>query len=336
VTNAHGRFAAGGVAMALGAAVLFSLNGTASKLVLEAGMSPLRLVEIRCAGAAACLVAIVAARSPGSLRVPARELGFLAVYGVTGIAMVQFFYLVAISRLPVGIALLLEFTAPLLVALWVRFVRGEPVRRRVWAALVLCLTGLSLVTEVWTGLSLDGLGILAGMGAALALATYYLLGERGLVRRDSLSLAAWSFVFAGLLWSAVQPWWTFPVGLLADDVALPGPLAGAVAPVWLLVAFVVLAGTVAPFLLVLGAIGRIGPARSGLLGMSEPVGAGLVAWIVLGEVLSSTQVVGVAVVLVGIVLAETARRRRALAPPGRVDPTAVEPRVPRPKRTEVF
>jgi drug/metabolite transporter (DMT)-like permease len=322
--------------MALLAAVLFSFSGSASKLVLEAGLSPLRLVEIRCVGAALCLLALVAARHPASLRATPRELGFLAVYGITGIAMVQFFYLVAISRLPVGIALLLEFTAPLLVALWVRFVRGEPVRRRVWAALVLCLTGLSLVTEVWTGRSLDGLGVLAGAGAALALAIYYLLGERGLVRRDPLSLAAWTFVFAGLLWSAVQPWWTFPVGVLAQEVALPGPLTGAVVPVWVLAAFVVLLGTVAPFLLVLGAIGRIGPARSGLLGMSEPVGAGVVAWIVLGEVLSGPQLIGAVVVLAGIVLAETARRRRALAPPGRVDPAAVEPRVPRHKRTEVF
>lgn len=295
--------------LALAAALLFAVNGTVSKLVLEAGMSSLRLVELRSVGAAVCLFALALATRPRALRAGPRELTFLAVFGVTGIAFVQWFYFVAIARLPVGIALLIQFTAPLMIALWVRFVRGEQVRARVWAALALCLVGLSLVAQVWTGFTLDGIGVLAAFGAALALATYFLLGERGLGRRDALSLSAWTFAFSGLLWSLVQPWWTFPVDVLARDVALPGPFDGLPAPVWSLTVCIVLLGTVAPFLLVLFAIGQLGPARVGLIGMAEPVGAGLVAWVVLGEVLDGVQLVGAVLVLVGIVLAETSRRR---------------------------
>lgn len=294
--------------MALGAAALFAVNATASKVLMQAGLTSVQLVALRSAGAAGCLMGLVAATRPAALRVRRDELAYLAVFGVTGIAFVQWFYFVALQRLPVGIALLLEYTAPLMVALWVRFVRGEPVRRRVWAALVLCLAGLGVVAQVWNGLRLDGLGVAAGFAAAVSLAAYYLLGEHGLGRRDSLSLSAWTFAFSALLWAVVQPWWEFPFHVLAAGMALPGPLAAVTAPAWTLAAWVVLLGTVAPFLLVLGAIGKLGAHRVGLLGMAEPVAAGMVAWVLLGEVLSGVQLLGAGVVLAGIALAETSRR----------------------------
>jgi drug/metabolite transporter (DMT)-like permease len=295
--------------MAVAAAVLFAVNGTMSKTALQAGLTPLWLVELRSVGAAVCLFALAGATRPRALRVTWVELRFLAVLGVVGIALVQVLYFVAIARLPVGIALLLEYTAPLLVALWVRFVRGEPLRARVWAALLLCLGGLALVARVWAGLTLDGLGVLAGLAAAVSLAAYYLLGERGLNDRDALSLSAWGFLFSALLWTVWQPWWNAPVDVLSDVVALPGPLRGAEVHVWALVGLIVVVGTVVPFLLVLGAIRHLTATRVGLIGMLEPVGAGLVAWIVLGEVLSTVQLVGGIVVLAGIVLAETSRQR---------------------------
>jgi drug/metabolite transporter (DMT)-like permease len=297
-----------GVVMALGAAVLFAVNATASKVLMEAGLTSVQLVALRSAGAALCLLGLVAVTRPAALRVTRDELAYLAVFGITGIAFVQWFYFVAIRRLPVGIALLLEYTAPLLVALWVRFVRHEQVRRRVWAALVLCMGGLAVVAQVWSGLRLDAVGVAAGLAAAVSLAAYYLLGEHGLGRRDSLSLSAWTFFFSALLWSVVQPWWQFPFAVLGADMALPGPLSAFAAPGWTLGAWVVLLGTVAPFLLVLGAIGKLGAHRVGLLGMAEPVAAGMVAWVLLGEVLTGVQLVGAGIVMVGIALAETARR----------------------------
>lgn len=303
-----------GAAMAVGGALLFAVNGTVSKVVLGAGVSAMRLVELRCVGAALFLFGWVAATRPASLRVGRKELGFLLVYGVLGIALVQWFYLVAIARMPVGVALLLEFTAPLLVALWVRFVRRERVRARIWVALGCCLVGLALVAQVWRGATLDGIGVLAGIAAAVALAAYFLLGERAVGGRDTPSLAAWAFVFAGVLWSILQPWWTLPTEVLAADVGLPGPFDAVVAPVWLLVVWVVALGTVVPFLLTLGAIRNLGATRSGLIGTVEPVAAGMVAWVVLGEVLAPIQVVGALVVVAGIALAETARPPRTEHP----------------------
>jgi drug/metabolite transporter (DMT)-like permease len=300
--------------MALAAASLFAVNGTVSKLVLRAGVSALHLVELRSLGGAVCLFAVVAVVRPRALRVSRRELGFLAVYGVVGIGLVQWFYFVAIERLPVAIALLLEYSAPLLVALWVRFVRREQVRPRMWGALALSLVGLGLVTKVWAGVSLDVVGVLAGAAAAVALAAYYLLGERGLGQRDTLSLTAWTLGFSGLLWSVVQPWWTLPFELLGASIALPAAVGGSFVPVWTLIAHIVLFGTVGAFLLVMGAIRALGPTRVGLIGMAEPVGAGIVAWLVLGELLDGLQLVGGAVVLLSIALAETARLGRTADP----------------------
>jgi len=308
-TDAPGRHAGTtGLVLVAGSAVLFGANGTVSKLALGSGLSALRLVEARSLGAALLLLGALALARPASLRVRGwREAAFLAGAGVTGIALVQFFYFVAIARLPVSVALLLEFLAPVLVALWLRFARGRPVAPRTWVAIGLCLGGLALVAQVWRGLVLDGWGVLAGLAAAATLAVYYLTADRGLASRDAVSLAAWTFAAAALFWAALLPWWTFPVHVLDDAVALPGPLAGAVVPLWALVAWVVVLGTVVPYAMVLAGVARIGPTTAGLVGMLEPVLAGLVAWLVLGEALAPVQLVGGAVVLAGLALAQSAR-----------------------------
>jgi drug/metabolite transporter (DMT)-like permease len=278
-----------------------------SKIVMAAGLSSLRLVEVRCLGAALLFAAIAAWRRPASLRIGWRELGFVAVYGVVGLALVQWLYLFALGRIPVSISLLIEFTAPLLIALWVRYVRREPVHRRIWLALALVLAGLALVARVWAGLTLDTLGVVASSLAAVSLAAYYLLGERALADRDAWSLAAWSFGAAAAFWAVLQPWWSYPFGQLDAPVGLRGDGAGTLVPTWALVLWVVVLGTFAPFSLVLAALGRIGATRVGLVGTSEPPLAGVIAWLVIGETLAPVQVAGAVVVLAGIVLAESSR-----------------------------
>ena len=304
-----------GVAAAAGAAVLFGINGTVSKVALEAGLTETRLVQLRSAGAAICLLLVVAARRPASLRVQRHEIAFLVMAGIVGIGLVQWLYFVAIARLPVGIALLLEYLAPVLVAVWVRFVRHEPVRPRIWVALALCLVGLGVVAEVWSGLTLDGLGVIAGLAAAASLAIYYLTSEHGLGRRDPLSLAAWTFTAAAVFWTVLQPPWSYAWAQLGDPVALPGPFAGAEVPLWTLVAWIVVLGTVIPYGLVLVSLANLGATRTGLLGMAEPVTSAIVAWVVLDEVLSGVQLLGAVLVIFGIVAAETARRAPPDVPP---------------------
>jgi drug/metabolite transporter (DMT)-like permease len=221
--------------------------------------------------------------------------------------MVQWLYFVAIQRMPVGIALLFEYTAPLMVALWVRFVQKQPVKSRLWLGLACALSGLALVAQFWKGMTLDPIGLVSAVGAGAALACYYLMGEHGQRERDPISLMAFSFGFSAILWAIVSPWPGFPLGQLTHTVDLPGALPGSV-PLWVLVFWIILFGTVTPFLLVLFAVARLGPARVGLIGMLEPVSAGIIAWVLLGESLNTIQIIGTVIVLVGIVLAETARQ----------------------------
>jgi drug/metabolite transporter (DMT)-like permease len=300
-----------GVLLAIAAAVLFAVNGNVSKVALQNGISSLELVSARSAGTALILLGITALTNPAALRVSRRELGFLALYGLTGIAMVQWLYFVAIQRMPVGIALLFEYTAPLMVALWVRFVQKQPVKSRLWLGLACALGGLALVAQFWKGMTLDPIGLISALGAGAALASYYLMGEHGQRERDPISLMGFCFGFSAILWAIVSPWPGFPFARLSHAVDLPGALAGST-PLWLMVLWIIVLGTVAPFLLVLFAVSRLGPARVGLIGMLEPVGAGIIAWVLLGESLNSVQIVGTVIVLVGIVLAETARQ----PPPG--------------------
>jgi drug/metabolite transporter (DMT)-like permease len=295
-----------GHAVTVLAAGLFAVNGTVSTLALQAGLPAPRLTALRCTGAAVGLLVALALASPRRLRLTWREVPFLAVFGVVGVALTQYLYYVAIGRLPVGIALIFEMSAPVLIALHVRLVRRERVRRRLWLALLLSLCGLVLVAQAWRGGgALDPVGVGAGLVAAVCLATYYLMGERGTVARDPVALTCWSFVAAALFWAAVAPWWRFDPGVLGGRV--PAGLGELRLPLWVLVAWIVVLGAIVPFWLSIAALPHLSPTTAGLVATVEPVFASVVAWCWLGQVLSGWQIAGGVVVLVGIGLAQTAR-----------------------------
>jgi drug/metabolite transporter (DMT)-like permease len=289
------------------AALLFAVNGAVSKVILANGVSSARLAQVRSTGALLVLALGIVLVRPRLLRIGRRELGFLAVFGIAGLAAVQLFYFLAIHRIAIGIALLLQYLAPLLVALWARYAMHEPVRRRIWVALACALSGLALMVEVWNGLGLDAAGVAYALAAALAYATYILLAERAVARRDPFSVSCYGFLFAALFWAIVQPWWSFPTAVPGRETSLLGHLDTVHAPVWALMTWMILLGTIVPFGLVVAALRDISATRAGIVAMLEPVAGTVIAYAWLGETLSTVQVAGGLVVLVGIVLAQTAR-----------------------------
>jgi drug/metabolite transporter (DMT)-like permease len=293
--------------MVISAALLFALNGTVSKVVLQSGISSLELTQVRATGAFVAFALVLALTRRERLRLSLRELPYLVVFGIAGVALVQWLYFVSIGRLPIGIALLIEYIAPILIALWAWAVLKEAIRRRIWVALVLAVVGLAIVVEVWSGVSLDGLGVAAALAAAVAYAVYVLMAERAVRRRDPASLTAYGFLFAGLFWALVQPVWRFPVDRVDDSVSLLGHLERFSLPVWLLLLYVVVAGTSITFLLVASALRHVSATRVGIVAMLEPVAASGVAFLWLGESFGTPQLVGGAIVLTGILLAQTAR-----------------------------
>ncbi len=298
-----------GYALLLTGTLLFALNGTVVKSILLSGVSAVTLSETRAMGAFVILFAIVAITRPRALRVSRGEWKLLLAYGVIGVSMTQFLYFVAIERMPIGIALIIEFTAPIWVVLWVRFGRREAVRGTVWVGLLLAILGLALIAQVWQGFTLDGLGMAAAFGAAIALALFFILGEharRGDPPRDAISLTMWGMGGAALFWLLVPPWGFSKWGAYSG-VSEPLAGSGPQLPLWVLTLWMVVMGTVVPFALAMKALAYISAAQASIIGMTEPLIASIIAWIALAEVFTPVQMVGGVVVLLGVYLAERSR-----------------------------
>jgi drug/metabolite transporter (DMT)-like permease len=293
-----------GYLQVLAGASLFALNAGASKVVLEAGTEPARLAALRCTGAAVGLLLMLLITNPRSLPLARRDIPTMIVLGLSGAALIQWFYFVAIDRLPVGIALLVEFTGPLMVAVYSRVVLRHAMHRRIWLALGLALGGLALVAQVWRDVGLDAIGLAAAFAAAGCLATFHLLGKHTLQRRDPLSLSFWMFAFASVFWAIAQPWWNFDATVLVDEVSLLGALGDISVPVWLPLAWVVILGTLAPYAFEVAALTNLAPTTAGVVGMTEPVLAAAVAWIWLEQGLGAIQIAGGLVVLVAVLLVQ--------------------------------
>jgi drug/metabolite transporter (DMT)-like permease len=307
VPPASNRSQAVGVVMYLVAAFLFALNGSVAKAQIEAGLNAVQVTEIRTLGCAVVLLIVVALTKPSSLKVRRSEVPFLLLFGILAYLLTPFLFFLSVSLLPVAIAALLAFLAPVLVALWLRFVKREPVGRGIWVALALVIVGLLLVSQVWSGMTLSALGVFYGLLTAAALAAYLLLGEEGARRRDVMSLAFWGFAIATVTWSILAPWWNFPWAILGTTTSLlEGRITGI--PVWSLVILMIVVSVV-PFVLVLMSLQRIGAQRGGILGTTEPVWAALIAFVLLGEVISPVQGLGGLVVLAGVIVAELASQR---------------------------
>lgn len=296
-----------GAVMYLIAAFLFALNGSVAKAQIEAGLNAVQVTQIRTLGCAAVLFVVVALTRPASLKVRKAEVPFLLLFGILAYLLTPFLFFLSVSLLPVAIAALLAFLAPVLVALWLRFVKREQVGRGIWVALALVIGGLLLVSQVWSGMTLNPLGVFYGLLTAAALAAYLLLGEEGSRRRDVLSLAFWGFAIATVTWSVLAPWWNFPWSTMSTTTSmLDGQVTGI--PVWSLVILMIVVSVV-PFVLVLMSLQRIGAQRGGILGTTEPVWAALIAFVLLGEVISPIQGLGGLIVLAGVIVAEFASQR---------------------------
>lgn len=287
--------------------LFFAISSIPAKLAMEAGLSAWRLTQIRTIGAFLILFLYVYSKNKKSLRIKRKELPILISFGVFGFAAVNLLYFLAIERLNVGIALIIEFTAPIWIALWLRFIQKKIVSRLMWWGLVVGLTGLALIAQVWRGLTLDGLGVFYALMCAFALTVYFLVGEKLVGVKSSEATMALGLGISSAFFAIIQPWWSFPFEQLQEVVQLTGRLSEISVPTYLLVLWVIIFGTAIPYFLVLTGLRGLSAATTSAIGMSEPVFGGIFAWIFLYEKLNFTQSVGVVVVLVGIYLANRAR-----------------------------
>jgi drug/metabolite transporter (DMT)-like permease len=290
-------------------ALMFSSNGIASKLLLDGHITAWRLAQIRALSACAILAIYLWRKAPQTFRIKRSEILPLVSYGIIGIAMVQALYFLAISRMHVSIALLIEFTAPVWIVVYLRVIKRRHVPNQMWLALILALTGLALIAQIWDGLTLDGIGVIAGFGASFALAFCFLCGESLTEKRDNQSITMWGFFFAGFAWCLVLPIWNFPFDVFTTAIPLEGALEGSSTPGWMLILYVVLIGTIFPYLCVMAGLKNLKASTTSTFGLLEPIFAGIVAWIWFAESWTVIQLIGGVVVIAGIYMADQARSK---------------------------
>ncbi|MFJ8146234.1 EamA family transporter [Streptomyces sp. NPDC096048] len=302
-----------GLGLALASAVAFGGSGVAAKPLIEAGLDPLHVVWLRVAGAALVMLPL-AVRHRALLR---RRPGLLAGFGLLAVAGVQACYFAAISRIPVGVALLVEYLAPALVLGWVRFVQRRPVTRAAALGVVLAVGGLACVVEVWSGLGFDALGLLLALGAACCQVGYFVLSDQGSEAGeeapDPLGVIAYGLLVGAAVLTVVARPWSMDWSVLTHDVPMDGtPVAAG-----LLLAWIVLIATVLAYVTGIVAVRRLSPQVAGVVACLEAVIATVLAWVLLGEHLSAPQIIGGVVVLVGAFIAQSSTPAK-----GSTDPVA--------------
>ncbi|MEY9489984.1 drug/metabolite transporter (DMT)-like permease [Streptomyces calvus] len=299
-----------GLGLALLSAIAFGGSGVAAKPLIEAGLDPLHVVWLRVAGAALVMLPL-AVRHRDLLR---RRPGLLAGFGLLAVAGVQACYFAAISRIPVGVALLVEYLAPALVLGWVRFVQRRPVTRAAAVGVVLAVGGLACVVEVWSGLGFDALGLLLALGAACCQVGYFVLSDHGGdgdEAADPLGVIAYGLLVGAAVLTVVARPWTMDWSVLTGTARMDGTPVAA----FVLLAWIVLVATVAAYVTGVVSVRRLSPQVAGVVACLEAVIATVLAWVLLGEHLSAPQIVGGAVVLTGAFIAQSSAPARSSGEP---------------------
>nr|WP_190084177.1 EamA family transporter [Streptomyces longisporoflavus] len=290
-----------GLALALVSALAFGGSGVAAKPLIEAGLDPLHVVWLRVAGAALVMLPVAWRHRGLLLRRPALLLGF----GLLAVAGVQACYFAAISRIPVGVALLVEYLAPALVLGWVRFVQRRPVTRAAAVGVVLAVGGLACVVEVWAGLSFDAVGLLLALGAACCQVGYFVLSDQGSDAGDDapdpLGVIAYGLLIGAVVLTVVARPWGMDWSVLAGSADMDGSAV----PAWVLICWIVLLATVVAYVTGVLSVRRLSPQVAGVVACLEAVIATVLAWVMLGEHLSAPQIIGGAVVLAGAFIAQS-------------------------------
>ena len=295
-----------GAIFALAGVVLFGLNASTSKVTMAAGISPEELVIFRSLATALGAGIALALTKPKAFKVRPKEWKNLILFGIFGVALMQWSYSNAVANLPVGIALLIEYTAIVIVPLVSLWLFKEKVLPRLWFAIAMVLGGLVVVSKIWDG-GLNPVGVMFAVAAAMFLSFYFLMGEHTLRNRDTLSTLFYSMSISALFWLIVTPWWNFDTSLFGQTVSLTGNLEQFELPVWVMLAWIGVFGSFLPMLFSFLALTHLRATSVGVISTAETVMAFVFGWAWLNERIDGLQALGGLLVIAGIVLAQTSR-----------------------------
>ncbi len=304
------RHPALGIGFALAAAILFGLNASTTKVIMASGISAELVVFIRALSTAVFALIWALATNPKMLRVPLRKLPILIFMGIVGVGMLQWTYSIAVSLLPIGIALLIEYTAVLIVPVVALVLFKEKVRPQIWLGAVLVIAGLAVVAQIWSG-GLNPTGVFFGFAAALSLTVFFLLGERIQRWLPTNVTMFYGMTFAAIFFAPFAGILEFDWGSISESIELSGNLAPGTVPLWIALIWLGTIGAFIPMACSYLALRHLSATVVGIIATSETVLAFLFAFLWLNEVITWSQALGGLVVVAGILVAQTARRGKS-------------------------
>lgn len=282
------------------AAVLWAAGGTAAKFLFNRGMSPYQLIQLRVTLAFCGLLIWLAWRNRRLLKIDIKDCFYFMLLGTLGIGAAQFFYLFAISKIKVAAAILLHYTGPVFVALYAALFRHQMLSRNGVLALAGTLVGCFLVVGAYDLdlLALNRDGIVGGLLAAAAFATYSLMSEYGMLKYSPWTVLLYAMLFAALAWNVLHP----PLEALLRPYAPPD---------WFWISFIAIGGTILPFGLYFEGINRIRSTHASITATLEPITAAVISAVFLGEMLDPLQMLGGVLVISSIILLQWKKERCA-------------------------
>lgn len=297
-----------GLLFAVGSAFTFGMSGPFAKSLMVAGWSPTAAVTARLAGGALVMATFATIVKPDWIREARRHARVVIAYGLVPIAGAQLCYYNAVSHLSIGVALLLEYTAPILVVGWIWATTRRRPRGMTLAGVALAVAGIMLVLNILSGSAqVNAIGVAWGLAAAICAACYFMMSDE--VTADGSGLSSITLSAGGLVVGAVA------VGLLGLSGLMPltftandAVVAGLTVPWWVPVIMLAVVSTAVAYTLGISGVARLRPSFASLVGLGEVLFAVLAAWVLLGEAVTLTQAVGGVVVLLGLALARQGDR----------------------------
>ncbi len=296
-----------GLVFAITSALSFGMSGPLAKALMNAGWSPTGAVTARMAVGALAMAVFAFIVKPGWVGEAIEHRKMVVAYGLFPIAGAQLCYYNAVAHLSVGVALLLEYTAPVLVVGWLWATTRRRPTNLTLAGVALAVAGIMLVLDVFAGAHINSTGVAWGLAAAVCAASYFMMSDE--VAADgsglnSITLAAGGLIVGAITTGTLGVAGVMPLTFTTNDTVVAGLTMSWVVPV---VALGVVTTAIAYSLGIMG-IARLRPRFASLVGLSEVMFAVLAAWLLLGEAVTPTQAVGGAVVLAGLALARQGDR----------------------------
>jgi drug/metabolite transporter, DME family len=287
-----------GYALIASAALMWGTVGVMAKFLYGWGMSPWSLVYFRSAVTALMIGGIILAVNPAWLRVRRADIPFLILYAALGSAAFFAFYFFTISLTTVAVAVVLLYTAPAFATVIARFVLGEVITPMKLVAVSISFVGCALVAEIGTigsaETAVQPLGIVTGLGAAITYALFGIMSKQARTRYNTWTVLFYAMGIATLFLS--------PILLLPEFSVGPYPPEA-----YLILAVMILGPTLLSRLFYVEGIKSVEASRGAIVATIEPVAASIFAFLILGELLSTSQLLGGALVLSGAMLAQQRR-----------------------------